>query len=98
MKRVDRPNLPKSVRVTAKVAYEIAYVDEFKDPTTLGEMRPSTKQIVIKNGQSNTELVKTFIHECLHAISDENDVKLTETQVGKLEHAVYRFLRLNGYI
>jgi hypothetical protein len=98
MGKVTKPNIPNSIRITAKVSYEIVYVDSFKDETILGEMRPDMRQIVLKNGQSNTELTKTFIHECLHAIADENGVVLTESQVGSLEHAVYRFLRLNGYL
>ena len=98
MKRVKRPNIPSSIRITSKTAYEIVYVDEFKDGNTLGEMRPSLKQIALLNGQSNTELTKTFIHEVLHAISDENEISLTERQVLKLEDALYRFFRLNNII
>lgn len=98
MKRVKKPNIPSSVRITPEIAYEIVYVDEFKDGNTLGEMRPQTRQIAILNGQSNTELTKTFIHEVLHAISDENEINLTEKQVLKLENALYRVLRLNEII
>lgn len=98
MRKVKRPDIPQSIRVTPKVTYEIVYVDSFKNPDVLGEMRPDIKQIAIKNGQSNTELIKTYIHELTHMISDENGIGLTERQVTKLEHALYRFLRLNGYL
>ena len=86
------------IRLHRDLSYEVVYVDEFSDPKVVGESRPSTFQIVLKNGQSNTELFKTYLHECLHAISDEHDIGLTEKQVGKLEEAIYRFLRLNNYL
>lgn len=98
MKRVKKPNIPSSIRITPKLSYEILFTDSFPNPDVLGEMRIDTKQIVIKNGQSNTELMRTYIHEIIHVLSDENDVKLTESQVTKLEQATYRFLRLNGLI
>ncbi len=99
MKKVKTPVIPSKVRITAKVTYEVLFTDEFlAGPHLLGEMRPTEKQIVIKNGQSDTELAKTYIHELFHAISDENDIKLTEKQVRKLENAVYRFFRLNGIL
>jgi hypothetical protein len=96
-KKLKRVAIPNSVRITPKVTYEVLFSDEISSgPDIMGEMRPVEKQIIIKNGQSNTELVKTFIHELIHALSDENDVGMTETQVRKMETAVYKFLRLNG--
>jgi hypothetical protein len=72
------------------------YIDSFPDyPQQLGEMRPDIQQIVIKNGQSATETAKSILHEVIHAISDENDIGLTEKQVEDLEDAVWRFLKLN---
>lgn len=91
--------LPSSFRFTPKITYEVLFADEIKnDPEVLGEMRPNERQIVIKNGQSNTEILKTVIHEIIHVLSDENEVGLTESQVRALELATYRFLRLNGYL
>lgn len=98
-KKLKSITIPTSVRITPKVTYEVLFSDEISSgPDVLGEMRPVEKQIIIKNGQSQTELVKTTIHEIIHAISDENDIGLTETQVRKLENAVYRVLRLNGVL
>lgn len=98
-KKLKSITIPTSVRITPKVTYEVLFSDEISSgPDVLGEMRPVEKQIIIKNGQSNTEMAKTYIHEVLHAISDENDVKLTEQQVRKLENALWRFLRLNNLL
>lgn len=76
----------------------MVYIDEFKDGETLGECRFNPNQIVIKNGQSDTETFKTFLHEVLHAVSIENKVGLTEKQTRALEDGLYRLLRLNGYL
>lgn len=98
MRKVKKPDIPHFIRIKPKITYEIAYVDSFKNPDVLGEMRPDTRQIVLKNGLSNTELTKVYLHELIHLIADENEVGMTETQVLKFEHGLYRFLRLNGYL
>lgn len=99
MKKLKTPNIPSKFRITSKVDYEVLFVNEFpKDNTQVGEMRPQEKQIVIKNGQSNSELISTTIHEIFHCFSEEYNIGLTEKQVEKLEQATYRFLRLNGVL
>lgn len=85
-------------RIPSKVVigdctYEVLFIDEFKSPSILGETRLEDKQIVLKNGQTPKELVKTYIHECLHAVSEEFDVNLTEQQVLKLEEALSCILK-----
>lgn len=90
--------IPNRVRITSKVEYEVLFVEEFKDGQTLGECRSDVKQIVINKNQSDTEARKTFIHETIHAIDSEEDIKLTEKQVRKLEDGIYRVLRLNKWI
>ncbi len=71
--------------------WEVVEVEEL--PGCLGECRPSTRQIVLLKKQKNKW--KTFIHECLHAFSFDWDIGLTETQVSKLEEAIFRALKLN---
>jgi hypothetical protein len=94
-KRKSSP-LPKKIRITHKVAYEVVYVDGFSDPAVMGECRYESKQIVLNTKQPPTELRKTLIHEVFHAISFETPpLNLTETQVLALEKAVDRVLRLN---
>lgn len=92
--------IPNKVRITRLVTYEVLYTDAFlTDNLQLGECRPDSKQILIRNGQSPTEAYKTFLHECLHAASFENEgLNLTETQVRKLEDSIFRMLKLNGIL
>jgi hypothetical protein len=85
--------IPHRVQVSRKSFYEICYVDSFVDESVLGETRFDPKQIVIKDGQPPKEKVHTYIHELLHAISEEYEVGLTENQVRSLERALYYVLK-----
>ena len=86
-------------RITSKIEYETLFIDKFpNDDTQVGECRLDTKQIILKQNQSPTEMLKTYFHECIHAASEEYKLNLTEKQVSGLEEAVYKFLRLNGWI
>lgn len=71
-----------------KMEYEVLYVDDFKDGKTLGETRFGPNQIVLKRSQNDKELVHTYVHEVLHAISEEYKVGLSEKQVLRLEKAL----------
>lgn len=81
------------IQLARNTFYEVVWTHAFKDENTLGETRFDPKQIVIKKDQTDKESVKTYIHECLHAISAEYDVGLTETQVQKLEKALPYLLK-----
>lgn len=104
-KRIDYKklvkNIPSSVEVAKGVTYEVLYSDTIiSGEDVLGETRPTDKQIVLKNGQPNRELVLTTWHEAIHAFALEHDVPLTESEVRKFENAFpyfYRFFKqLNG--
>lgn len=88
--------IPSSVRITSKVTYEIVFIEAFPDPKQVGECRLGEhKQIVIKSGQSPTETFLTCLHEISHSLSDEYGIGLTESQVLKLERALFNILKLN---
>lgn len=88
--------IPNQVRITKDVSYEVVFIDSFTDATTtLGECRFDTKQIVINKNQSNTEILRTTLHEIIHAVALENNIKLTETHVLGLEDGIFRVLKLN---
>lgn len=86
--------IPQTVQVSRKGKYEVLWTDKIKeDDRTLGETRFDPKQIVIKTGQTYKESVSTYLHEFLHAVSEEYEVGLTEKQVRALEKAVYFVLK-----
>lgn len=99
MKRVNwkllKSQIPHRVQIGKRV-FEILWVDDFADGKTLGETRFDPPQIVIKTGESDKLTVKIYAHELVHAISDEEEVGLTETQVLKLEHAMIYLLKPNN--
>lgn len=90
--------IPQTVQVSRKAKYEVLWTDKIKDDEdVLGETRFNPNQIVIKTGQTYRESVGTYLHEYLHAVSEEYDVGLTEKQVRALEKAVYYALK-NGNV
>lgn len=89
--------IPPRIRITSKVTYEVVYIKEFKDSDIMGETRHWSKQIVLGDNQTDKEKIETLIHELIHAISDENDLGITETQVHALEKGIIKLLTLNKF-
>lgn len=81
-----------------KAVYEILYTEDFLDGKTLGETRFNPHQIVLKTNESDKETFHTYIHECLHAASNEYDIGLTEGQVRKLEKSIQDWLKPGNII
>lgn len=91
--------IPPSIRIKARVTYEVVYSDLIKDdPNCVGYCDPDTHQIILRNGLSETELAKCFIHEVLHALEFEYGLPLPHRLVYKLEAAIFKFLVLNDLI
>lgn len=98
----DELRLPSSVRITKDVAYEVVYIPKFEQGkskyVTHGECRFDVKQIVISLDQSQTNIVKTFIHELFHCMEFENKIDIPHKAIHQLEHAVLKVLKLNGWM
>lgn len=91
--------IPPKIRLSQRVVYEIVWSDEIcGDEDTLGECRYDVRQIAISTKQSETDKMKTFIHETLHAISHEFKIPLTHKVIYALEHIIYRIMALNGWL
>lgn len=90
--------IPHEVQIGPGTFYKICWVDKFNDKNQVGMMDFENKHIYIKIDQSPEEKVKTFLHECAHAFSDENDIKLTENQIINLENNVFYYLIKKGNI
>lgn len=89
--------IPHKVQIGNKNFYEILWVERFDDPEQVGEMFKDLKQIKLKIDQTNKEKVLTYLHEVIHAFSDENDIGLTESQVSKLEKSMlYYWLKTDN--
>jgi hypothetical protein len=89
--------IPSQIQISPYTKYRVLWTDNFpKDHRQEGETNFDLKQIVIRHGQSPRETLGTYLHECLHAFSDEYDINLTETQVQKLEKSIYYWLKKNN--
>lgn len=85
--------IPSKVQVHRKKFYEVVWFKEKDDGETVGLMDVSKKQIMVQLGQTSRETVLTYLHELIHAISDERQLGLTESQVQGLEGALYYVLK-----
>ena len=75
---------PRTVRIIGKT-YRIKYVSgKPLEEDDLGEFDPAKQSITIRRGQPLEQEQDTLLHECLHAISSELDLSLTEKQVRPL--------------
>jgi len=85
--------IPPSVHTGKKDRFEVVYVDSFLNSDHVGETRFDPKQIALKTGQTERELVLTYLHEVFHAVDHTHQIGLTETQVRKLERALIPILK-----
>lgn len=88
-------------RVHWKIAglyYSVAWVKTIDEPATLGYCEKESRIIYIKDGQLVDETFKTVIHELIHAFDDTYKIKLSHTQVRKLELAIAEFLIQNKIV
>ena len=93
----EEVKIPSRIKIKNKVVYELVWVDEFADSDTLGECRPWASQIAIKNGQSDKQEMKTFLHEMLHAICEERGIKVSHRAIYQLEDALFYILFHNDW-
>lgn len=93
---------PSRIKIKKDVSYEIVFIPEFPVSQagyhTYGECRFDDKQIVIAMNQSETEMMKTAIHEIFHALAEENQIEIPHKAVHQLEGAVLRVLKLNKWL
>jgi len=91
------PNIPARLKIKNRVVYEIVWVDSFKDPDVLGECRFDVRQIALKKGQSQRETFKTFVHEVIHAMEFEREIKIAHKAIYQLEDAIFYLLFHNDW-
>ncbi len=93
---------PTRIRITAKVAYDVLWVDGFESDTedemVRGVCDHETKQIVLRNGLRPMWILRTFIHEVFHAVEHEYDIAIPHKTIYKLERAFEKVLKLNRWI
>jgi hypothetical protein len=93
-------SVPTKIRIKAKVAYEVVYVDKFDDPNQRGECRwdGDIRQIALRSDLSKRILWETLFHEIAHAIEWEYKLPIPHKIIHALEKPLLRILILNGWL
>lgn len=85
--------IPVSVQLTKKVKYDVLWTRPDPSLDHIGRTHTDSKQIIVDNTLKPKLAVHTYIHELIHAISEEYKVGLSEKQVLALEKALYFVLK-----
>jgi len=91
--------IPSEVRIKRGIYYRIVWQQIIQnDPEVCGLCDPAEQTITLKLGMSDTEIVKTFIHEMIHAIESEWKEPIPHRIVYALEEGIYKVLKLNKWL
>jgi len=93
-----RFRLNRDIRITAKVSYNLVWVDEFEDPKTDGECWFDDKIIAIRVGLSHRTTIEILVHEILHAVQHENKILLSHQTIYALQKPLATLVILNGWV
>lgn len=86
--------LPKSIKVGDEI-YQIKFRKLIRcglGPGVVGLTDPNDRIIYLKRGQTSSELMTTFIHEILHAINFEYEIKIKHKLIYNLEGCIYQVI------
>lgn len=99
---IKRRFYPKTIKVR-KTNYKIIFVEKIKGRVAKGQAivgycNQKKKHLVIRDSQTDREAFSTLLHECLHAIEFEYEIKIKHKLVYELEKAMEQLLRDNFII
>lgn len=89
-------NYPKTININDST-YEVRIVSKIPgEPSDTAGLCDTDKKIIwIQKDQSKRGLLRTAIHEILHAFEEEHSIKLKHSTVYQLEVAIETFLNDN---
>jgi len=91
--------VPSKIKIKGRVFYQVVWADEIKgNPDTMGLSEPNEKTIYLKLGMSESETLKTLIHEVIHAIEFEWNEPIPHRITYTLEEGIFKVLKLNKWI
>lgn len=89
---------PSKLKIGSRT-YRIRFVRSIrKCPNTLGLFDPNRLEILILKEQSKDETLKTILHELVHAIEYEYEIKIAHSGVYKFEEALFDFICANSEV
>ena len=92
--------IPKQVRICGQMFDVIQVIDVStgegkKKEKLLGICDTNNTRILLKKGMSSEKKKEVFLHECVHGIVENLDLKLEEEQVNLLGVGLLSFLKDN---
>lgn len=85
---------PKKLKI-GKHKWALKIVDKVDDQNSYGHADFDKKEILMRKSQNKSDMFKTFWHEVLHAIEEENNIRLSHSDIFILEVALADFCRNN---
>lgn len=92
---MNAKDFPKFVRIKEDVFYEVKFRRKMPKPSTVGYCHSGTQEISIAMGLDKELRLKTFIHELLHCIEFEYDIKIPHKLIYALEDPLIYVLSEN---
>jgi hypothetical protein len=93
--------LPKKVRITSKVTYQVREVAACSEENLVGECDFKGRLITVLRKLRPRDKEETFWHEVLHAMCFENGINvpvdLEETIIGIVERPFTKLMRANRF-
>lgn len=90
--------IPSKIQIAPRLFYDVTWQKEIVDTKgnhLYGLTDLTNKIITIKMDMSPKLTVETYIHEVVHAFSEEYQLGLTENQVLKMEHTIPYIIKNN---
>ncbi len=98
---MNRTKYPSQLRVGDR-NYRVNFVKSIRKcklpvgkGATVGLHDPNRIEILIKAGMSEDDTLKTLLHELVHAIEYEYEIKISHSGVYKFEEALFDFICAN---
>lgn len=76
----------------------VPFIEEKNGEVTRGYHYPDEKKILLLSTLSQKDLFSTFIHECLHAIEEEHNIKIRHKLIYAIEEPLANLIHDNFYI
>ena len=83
---------PKTLKIR-NTEYKLKFVKDISQASGLCDGADGL--IIISKRQSPDNIFRTLIHEVIHAIEGEYEIKMSHENVYKFERAIFRFMKDN---
>jgi len=95
-KKIDKIEFPTTVDCEGML-YSVTKSDKVTNSVSVlyGKVDYDTQEIVVSNQVSPTRQNQILLHECVHALSHELDLDLSETQVVGMTLGLKNFIKNN---